>query len=187
MRIISGNWKGRQLKTLKGMLTRPTADKIKGSIFNILAGRVDGACVLDLFAGSGSLSFEALSRGAAKAVLVEKSPQACGIIKENITLLGAENAAVYQMDACSFLKQNTERFDLVFIDPPYRQGLALKALTYMRDNPILKPKGIIIAETASDEVIEEGLYPEDGIHPLEIRIARAYGDTKIWFIQNSTE
>ncbi|NLM20597.1 MAG: 16S rRNA (guanine(966)-N(2))-methyltransferase RsmD [Peptococcaceae bacterium] len=178
MRIISGNWKGRRLKTVKGLETRPTADKVKGAIFNILGNKVLEAKVLDLFAGTGNLSWEALSRGAKEAVLVERSYEPYKIAVENRALLGAENKAlVIKMDAFKFLSQNQEKFDLIFLDPPYNHGLIDKALSIIKNLRILNSDGVIVAETAStEEILQE-------VHPLEIRITKDYGDTKIWFLQ----
>ncbi|KUO65754.1 MAG: 16S rRNA (guanine(966)-N(2))-methyltransferase RsmD [Gracilibacter sp. BRH_c7a] len=179
MRIISGDWKGRRLKTLQGNLTRPTSDKVKGAIFNILGNKVQSAKVLDLFAGTGNLSLEALSRGAEEAVLVEKSRKAWEIISDNIKMLeGEDSARIYNMDVFSFLKQPLlERYDLVFIDPPYRQGFTDRVLTLIKTGKILNPQGVIIIETASDEEIT------DDLGFLEVMITKQYGDTKIWFIQ----
>lgn len=183
MRIISGDWKGRCLKTVRGMQTRPTSDKVKGAIFNILGSKVVNAKVLDLFAGTGNLSFEALSRGAVHAVLVEKNSRAWETVRENQVLLGAEERVnILKMDAYSYLNQKRqEKFDLIFLDPPYRQGIVDKVLSFLRDNPLLNPKGVVIIETASDEKI-----PED-IFPLERIITKEYGDTKIWFLQEAEE
>ncbi|NLI91390.1 MAG: 16S rRNA (guanine(966)-N(2))-methyltransferase RsmD [Peptococcaceae bacterium] len=182
MRVIAGNWKGRRLKSVKGMQTRPTANKVKGAIFNILSDKVINARVLDLFAGTGSLAIEALSRGAAKAVLVEKNSSAWETIHENLHLLGAdEKFALLRMDAFSFLNHNTEEFDLIFLDPPYHQGMINKVLSYLNRRPILHPKGVIIIETASDEEIGQDLFP------YEIMIEREYGDTKLWFLQETEE
>lgn len=183
MRIIAGEWKGRRLKTVKGMNTRPTSDKVKGAIFNILGPRTIEAQILDLYAGTGNLSFEALSRGATGAVLVERSPAAWETIKENAKLLGAEERTrVLKMDALTFLEQKgIGKFDLIFLDPPYRRGIAQKMLMEIRDRAYLNPQGVIIAETAADEVIPGDLYP------LEVMITKEYGDTKIWFLQASIE
>jgi 16S rRNA (guanine966-N2)-methyltransferase len=183
MRINSGEWKGHRLKTVKGMMTRPTSDKVKGAMFSILGNKVAEARVLDLFAGTGNLSMEALSRGAEQAVLVEKSNLACEAIQDNIKKLKAEERSkLCQMDVFTFLKQNhPEKFDLIFLDPPYHQGLAQKVLSYCRQKPILNPKGVVIVETASDEKLNEELYP------YEVRIEREYGDTKLWFLQETED
>ena len=180
MRIIAGNWKGHILKTVKGLKTRPTADKVKGAIFNILGSKVNDAEVLDLFAGTGNLSFEALSRGAKNAVLVEKDSSAVQTIKKNIELLNAvEKVKLWKMDAYTFLHEHgsQNKYDLIFIDPPYYQGLAPKVLEYLKHKSVLSTNGVIVVETAADEVL-----PED-IYPLELRVVKEYGSTKIWFIQ----
>lgn len=181
VRIISGEWKGRLLKTVNGMQTRPTSDKVKGAIFNILRGKVSEAKILDLFAGTGNLSLEALSRGAAHADLVDKGPEAIKVIRENLKMLGAErNTRVLQRDVRDFIMQSAEeKYDLIFVDPPYRQGLADIALSMLRHNDLLESEGVIIVETSSQETID------DDISPLEIRLTKEYGDTKIWFIQKS--
>lgn len=185
MRIISGGWKGRRLKPVKGKQTRPTSDKVKGAIFNILGSKVVNAKVLDLFAGTGNLALEALSRGAVSAVLVEKSSAAWETIKDNLVLFGAVGlTSLLKMDAFNYLKNlQEERFDLIFVDPPYHQGLADKILLSLSllNYPILNPGGVIIIETSSDESIIEDMVS------LEIRISRKYGDTKIWFIQEREE
>lgn len=180
MRIISGEWKGRRLKAVKGLETRPTSDKVKGAIFNILGDKVLEAKVLDLFAGTGNLSWEALSRGASKAVLIEKSPESYKVALENRALLRAEfKASILKMDAFRFLDQNQEKFDLVFVDPPYRQGMVDRTLSLIKNLEILNTNGVIVAETS----VAENISPD--IHPLEIRITKEYGDTKIWFLQEA--
>lgn len=182
MRIISGDWKGRRLKAIKGNQTRPTADKVKGAIFNILGEKVFGARVLDLFAGTGSLALEALSRGAAEAVLVEKNRKAWEIIRDNLQMLDEEDRVkIYNMDAFTFLSQQVGRFDLIFVDPPYRQGLTDRVLSLVKNSIILSPQGVLIMETASDEIITDDL----GL--LEIRIKKEYGDTAIWFLQQKEQ
>lgn len=183
MRIIAGDWKGHRLKTVPGIRTRPTADKVKGAIFNILGGKVAQARVLDLFAGTGNLAFEALSRGARNGVLVERNNKACEVIRENQNLLGAEGRTqILKMDALTFLKQYREEpFDLIFLDPPYHQGLPDLVLNMLRGKHFLNPQGVIVVETATDENILEGLFP------LELMLTKEYGDTKIWFLQEIEE
>jgi 16S rRNA (guanine966-N2)-methyltransferase len=165
------------------MGTRPTSDKVKGAIFNILGDKVINASVLDLFAGTGNLSWEALSRGAVRAVLVEKNFTAVETIRDNMELLGAQTKArLFKMDAIAFLQQNpTEKFNLIFLDPPYHQGLVSEVVVYLRSKQLLQPNGVIIAETASDEEINGELFP------FEVMITREYGDTKLWFLQRYEE
>lgn len=177
MRIISGDYRGHRIKAVPGVGTRPTADKIKGAIFNVLREKIENSRVLDLFSGTGNLAFEALSRGAKEAVLVEKSRIAQEVIRENIEHLGIENAKLMTMDAFEYLKQSQEdEFDLVFIDPPYHQGLAGKSLNHLVNPCRLSAFGVIIVETAKDEILPE-------VKPFEVRKTGEYGDTKIWYIQ----
>jgi 16S rRNA (guanine966-N2)-methyltransferase len=183
MRIIAGEWKGRRLKTVKGHETRPTADKVKGAMFNVLGEKVLGARVLDLFAGTGNLSWEALSRGASSAILVEKDVKALSVAFQNRTLLGAEDRAqIVKAEAWQFLKNYSQgRFDLIFLDPPYRQGIVEQTLVIIKELEILNLNGVLIAETASKEKIEGDL------SPLQIRLTKEYGDTKVWFLQEDKE
>lgn len=181
MRIIAGEQRGRKLKTVSGMETRPTADKVKGAIFNVLRGKVENARVLDLFAGTGNLALEALSRGAREAVLVEKAYPAQKVIQENLKLLGDAQAKLHSMDAFEFLRQYPEQsFDLIFLDPPYRHELVNKALSLLNNPCRLTESGVIIAETSVEEKLQL-------CEPFEIRKTSEYGDTKIWYIQRSIE
>lgn len=183
MRIISGEWKGRRVKAVKGLQTRPTAAKVKGAIFNILGNKVVKAKVLDLFAGTGNLALEALSRGAVQVVLVEINHKAWETLSENLSIFGAEDRTkVFKMDAFSYLNQcRQEKFDLIFIDPPYHQGMVDKVLAILKSGFQLNPKGVIIIETASDEKISEDVFP------MEIVVIKEYGDTKLWFLQEAEE
>ena len=176
MRIIAGTLKGRHLNTLKGQTIRPTSDKVKGAIFNVLNTRVREARVLDLFAGTGSLALEALSRGAASALLVDAGRRSAQLIRDNITHLGvAGQAVVVHEDARRFLHRYAgEAFDLVFLDPPYHHGLPQIILPELSGK--VSPPGVIVAETAKDEI-----FPAD---PFEIRIVREYGGSKVWFLQH---
>lgn len=181
MRIIAGEMRGRRLKTVAGMDTRPTADKIKGAIFNVLREKIDQARVLDLFAGTGNLAFEALSRGAREVVLVEKAFPAQKVIQENLSNLGGEQTQLFGMDAFEFLRQYPEeQFDLIFLDPPYHKELVSKALILLGNPCRLTLSGVIVAETASNEELQVS-------EPFEIRKTGEYGDTKIWYIQRCME
>ena len=179
MRIIAGEMRGRKLKTVEGMLTRPTSDKVKGAIFNILGDKVLEARVLDLFAGTGNLAFEALSRGSHDAVLVELSREAHQVIRKNIEQMGmGHKTKLLQLDAFQYINRYPDEvFDLIFLDPPYRGGLVVKAISTFKEHACLAPDGVIIAETAKDEEIEGDLYP------FEIRKTGEYGDTKVWYLQ----
>ncbi|KUO79099.1 MAG: 16S rRNA (guanine(966)-N(2))-methyltransferase RsmD [Desulfosporosinus sp. BRH_c37] len=179
MRIIAGEMRGRQLKTVDGMQTRPTSDKVKGAIFNVLGDKVLDARVLDLFAGTGNLAIEALSRGSHHAVLVEKSRDAHGVIRNNIEQIGVgHKTKLLLLDAFKYINRYpNEVFDLIFLDPPYREGLVLKVILALKEHSSLSPDGVIVAETAKDEQLEGDIYP------FEIRKTGEYGDTKVWYLQ----
>ena len=179
MRIIAGELRGRKLKTVEGMQTRPTSDKVKGAIFNVLGDKVLDAHVLDLFAGTGNLAFEALSRGSQDAVLVEMSGDAHQVIRGNIEQMGVSHKTkLLQLDAFQYINRDLDEFfDLIFLDPPYRGGLVLKAILTLKEHVCLAPDGVIIAETAKDEEIDGDIYP------FEIRKTGEYGDTKVWYLQ----
>lgn len=179
MRIIAGEMRGRQLKAVEGIHTRPTSDKVKGAIFNVLGDKVLDSRVLDLFAGTGNLAIEALSRGSREVVLVEKNFDAYQIIRKNLEQLGvSEKSKLLFMDAFKFIrKYPDEVFNLIFLDPPYRQELILKVLQTLKEYSYLTPDGVIVAETAKDEEFTGDIYP------FEIRKTGEYGDTKVWYLQ----
>ncbi len=179
MRIIAGDMRGRQLKAVEGIHTRPTSDKVKGAIFNVLGDKVLNSRVLDLFAGTGNLAIEALSRGSCEAVLVEKNYDAYQIIRKNLEQLGvSQKSKLLLMDAFKFIhRYPDEVFNLIFLDPPYHQELILKVLRALKQYTFLAPEGVIVAETAKDEELPGDLYP------FEIRKTGEYGDTKIWYLQ----
>ncbi|MFZ3170517.1 MAG: 16S rRNA (guanine(966)-N(2))-methyltransferase RsmD [Carboxydocellales bacterium] len=155
MRVITGSARGRKLKTPKGLITRPTTDRVKEALFNILGNRVLGAKVLDLFAGSGALAIEALSRGAEGAVLVEVSPQAILAIQDNLTVTKLSPRVelirqdVYQVLAN--LGSKTESFDLIFLDPPYHQGHGPKVLELIARHKLLTKFGLVVIEASKKE------------------------------------
>lgn len=122
MRVISGLYKGRILKTVKDLSVRPATDRVKQTLFDMLANRIElqGATILDLFAGSGGLGIEALSRGAAHVTFVESNGEAVNYIEKNVRLLGCENqTSLIETDALSFIARSKEQYDLIFADPPY--------------------------------------------------------------------
>lgn len=154
MRVITGTAKGRRLITLEGEDIRPTSDKVKGAVFNSIQFDIEGRTVLDLFAGSGSLGIEALSRGAKKAVFVDLSRNAVRVINENLEHCKLkENAVVFNGDSLSYLKTTREKFDIIFIDPPYNKQLTQKALPLALK--VLNEGAIIVCETAADEELPE--------------------------------
>ena len=133
------------------MATRPTTERVKEALFSAIQFDIPDKKVLDLFAGSGQLGIEALSRGAAEAVFVDASPQAVSIIRDNLARSGfSKQAKVYSMDYTSFLRKNTGQFDLIFLDPPYAGELLNQALEQICAFDILSPYGIIAAETHKD-------------------------------------
>ena len=147
MRVITGKARGVQLKTPEGMLTRPTADRVKEALFSIINFDLPGAAVLDLFGGTGQLGIEALSRGANSAVLVEQREDACKIIRENLrrTKLEAQGRVV-RSDYLDYLRRSREKYDIILLDPPYAEVFLENALKCITEIDILKTDGIIVAE-----------------------------------------
>ena len=150
MRIISGMWKSRRLTSPKGMDVRPTSDKVKEAIFNIIRNRIAGSMALDLFAGTGSLGLELLSRGGVKVVFVEKNPYVLSVLKTNCNdiALPDQYRVIFMnyLDAIKLLSKEGQTFDIVFIDPPYKSGLQLKALTAISAGNLLVHDGIAVTE-----------------------------------------
>ena len=162
MRVISGTAKGRRLKTLPGELVRPTASHVKEAIFNIIHFDIEGRHVLDLFAGSGQLGIEALSRGATSVTFVDMSAKVAENVRQNLTLCGFEGKVVIG-ESMSFLNGTAELFDIIFIDPPYGSPLLEKSLQKAFD--ICREGGIIVCE--SD-------------HPIEGRQGRTYNYGRVY-------
>lgn len=164
MRVITGSARGRRLKELEGQETRPTTDRVKEGMFSILQFDIEGRRVLDLFAGTGQLGIEALSRGAASAVLVDRRKDAVTLIRENLRITGLQDRArVVQGDAQEYLNSLREHFDLIFLDPPYEAGLLEPALAHIARFDILSPHGIIVAEHPADRALP-ALAPPYFIH-----------------------
>lgn len=149
MRVIAGRAKGRHLTVPKGPLVRPTSDYLREALFNILGGRVVGAWFLDLFAGSGAVGIEALSRGASSANFVEKNPQCLKTLQANVKLAGFDaEAEIIPTDVLKLLKDQhfQRRYDVIFLDPPYRGPLGEETMTLLGKRSFLKPKGLVIIE-----------------------------------------
>lgn len=153
MRVITGSARGRRLKELEGLETRPTTGKVKEALFSVIQFDIEGRRVLDLFAGTGQLGIEALSRGAECAVFVEQRRDALQVIRENLEACGmTDKARVVNGDAMSYLKSG-EKFDLIFLDPPYASGLLEQALEEIVRFDICRRHGIIVAESAADKTL----------------------------------
>ena len=151
MRVISGSARGRRLKELQGMDTRPTTDKVKESLFNIIQFEIEGRSVLDLFGGTGQLGIEALSRGAERCTFVDARREAAALIRENLKATGLEKAGrVVQGDAISFLSGCRERFGVIFLDPPYQTQLLEQTLELVSKIDILSEHGIMICESPAE-------------------------------------
>ena len=185
MRISGGTAKGRKLCTPKGGKDsiRPTSDRVREALFSILGERVRGARVLDLFAGTGSLGLESLSRGAASAVFVDQSPQALELIRTNLHhCFATGQAELFRLDLgrstgfTSLARRLApgSRFDLVFLDPPYEKKLAELTLTMVETNSFAAPGGFVIAEERWRVVLP------DTVGGLRLNLHRRYGETGIW-------
>lgn len=145
MRVITGTARGRKLKTLEGLDIRPTADRVKEAVFSMIQFEVEGSFFLDLFAGSGQMGIEALSRGAKTAVFVDESRAAQTVIRENLTSTGlASNARVAAMDAAAYLTGTKEPVDIAWLDPPYRKGLLHDILPAVASR--MSERGVILCE-----------------------------------------
>ncbi len=180
MRIIAGSFKGHRLAAVRGRL-RPTSERVREAVFSILGLAVPGARVLDLFAGTGALGLEALSRGAAAVVFVEDHPASLKVLRRNIEALGlADRTEVLPLPVKGALKRLIARqavFDIVFLDPPYGSGLAADTLKALAGAGILTPAARVVAEHSRREVLP------GAVGGLERRDSRRYGDTQVAFYE----
>lgn len=180
MRIISGSSKGRKLFSPKKQSTRPTSDRVKETIFNVLSGLIEGKVVLDLYAGTGSLGIEALSRGAKRAVFVEKGRQAIRLIERNLAQCGFRiNSEIIPKDvnrAISILKLKGESFDIIIMDPPYQKGLIEKTLRKLKLERIYHSDSILVIEHDRREPLPVNDYGWQILRQIRI------GDTLISFL-----
>jgi 16S rRNA (guanine(966)-N(2))-methyltransferase RsmD len=186
MRVISGSARGRRLKELQGMDTRPTTDKVKESLFNIIQFEIEGRQVLDLFGGTGQLGLEALSRGAARCTFVEQRKDAVALIRENIKTCGfvGDQAHLVQGEAISFLSSCREKFDLIFLDPPYQTDLLERSIDAVMKFDILREHGIIVCESAADRILPPLAYPyewgkEYRYGKIKLTICRRAGSMRV--------
>ena len=157
MRVITGSARGRKLKTPENYDIRPTTDNVKESVFNIIQFDIEGRRVLDLFAGTGQLGIECLSRGASSAVFVDQSREAVKIVKDNLKTCGLSGTVV-QADAMSFLR-TCGKFDIIFVDPPYDSDLYESVLNTVNSIDILSDGGIIICESRRERALPEMTAP----------------------------
>jgi 16S rRNA (guanine966-N2)-methyltransferase len=168
VRVVAGEFRGRRLAAPRGARTRPTADRVREALFSML-GDVSGARVLDLYAGSGALGIEALSRGAESAVFVERDPRAASVIERNLSSLGLEQDVLRQ-DAVRFLRRGAGTFDLVFCDPPYDSASRLAGPLAEHLPALTSDDARIVTESDKRNPLEL---------PLPLVTERTYGDTRI--------
>lgn len=182
MRIISGKAKGTKLYTLEGNETRPTLDRVKESVFNIIQNEIHDSIFLDLFSGSGAIGLEAASRGTKKTIMCEKSKNAIGIIKRNIEKTHLEKEVIlYEGDYENILKTKLqEKLDIIYIDPPYKTNYAIKAVQLLLEKQLLKTDSIILIET---DIPEEVLTKLKQIEQIQITDIRKYGRATIIVLQ----
>lgn len=172
MRVITGEARGRRLETLQGDSVRPTTEKVKEAIFSAIQFDIQGRTFLDLFAGSGQMGIEALSRGAKSATFVDASMKSINIVRKNLNTVGFyDRAKVLHTDSVGYIQTVSEPFDIVFLDPPYGNGLMQEVLPFVAEK--IKNTGIIIAETSEkDEILQN--YGE-----FMLDRQRSYGTIKI--------
>lgn len=152
MRVITGSARGAKLKTLEGLSTRPTSDRVKEAIFNIIQFGIEGRRVLDLFGGSGQLAIEAMSRGASYGVIVDESREAVNVIRDNVKKVHFDQqCSVFQMDYMRYLSTCRETFDIIFLDPPYAEKMLENALRKISEIDILSEGGIIVCERPKEK------------------------------------
>ncbi len=177
MRIISGKYRGRVLSAPKSKLTRPSSSLVRGAVFNILQDRVEGAEFLDLFAGSGLVGLEALSRGAKNITFVEKENNALDALTKNIKALGAESeSTILRGDAFFHLKnlgKKKKKFDIIYIDPPYLKGMIQDCLILIEKGDLLKEEGLLFYEESSKDTEE---YRMSGCAIVD---KRSFGNTNL--------
>jgi 16S rRNA (guanine(966)-N(2))-methyltransferase RsmD len=183
MRIIAGLYKGRTLETVRDLSIRPATERVKGTIFNMLQNRLNlnGVTVLDLFAGSGNLGFEALSRGASHVVFVDAGDESYDAITVNAEKLGCKSScSTVLMDAIRFLDYTHERFNLIFADPPYSYQRISELPLLIFERKLLEKKGFLIIEHSKKTTF--------GQHPLySLMQQREFGNTRLSFFIHSNE
>lgn len=184
MRVISGTAKGTKLRSVAGHTTRPTADRVKESLFNILGPAIAGGDFLDLYAGNGGIGLEALSRGARSVIWIDLNPACTKMIQANLEKTRLAGGTIYTNDVLRGLRQLARAknsFDYIFLDPPYDRGLLVRTLELLDTLTILKKGGLIIAEASKKEDAPRSM------SKLFLIRTEYYGDTTLYFYQNKEE
>ncbi len=180
MRVITGLARGRRLQAPDGVDTRPTGEKVKEALFSAIQFDIQNKSVLDLFAGSGQLGIEALSRGADRCVFIDLSRSAAEIIKANVESVGFKTQSlISSMDALMFLEHSKEKFDIIFLDPPYKKGIIASIEEGVRN--VITKDSIIVCETSRNEELPETFAN------LPLAFDRHYGDTRVRIYRNAEE
>jgi 16S rRNA (guanine966-N2)-methyltransferase len=156
IRLIAGKWRGRKLDVIDSPGLRPTPNRIRETLFNWLQNEIVGARCLDLFAGTGALAFEALSRGAAEVVMVESNPKIIESLKEHAETLGCEGHIIQTADATSWMQQGIKGFDIVFLDPPFGQGYIQQCCTIISEHSLLNAHGLVYIESEKNLSLPDG-------------------------------
>jgi 16S rRNA (guanine966-N2)-methyltransferase len=156
VRIIAGKWRGRKLDVIDSPGLRPTPDRVRETLFNWIQQEIVGARCLDLFAGTGALGFEALSRDAAEVVMVESNPKIVESLKQHANTLKSENHVIQLADALTWLRQGMKGFDIIFLDPPFEQGFIEKCCAIIMEESLLNPNGLVYIESEKSLMLPEG-------------------------------
>ncbi len=156
IRLIAGKWRGRKLDVIDSPGLRPTPDRIRETLFNWLQQEIVGARCLDLFAGTGALAFEALSRGAAEVVMVESNPKIIESLKQHAETLGSEGHSIQLADATNWMQQGIKGFDIIFLDPPFGQGYIEQCCTIISEQSLLNERGLVYIESEKNLSLPDG-------------------------------
>ena len=182
MRVISGTARGTKLYTLEGNQTRPTLDRVKESLFNMINMQIKDATIIDLFSGSGAIGIEIISRGAKKAFLCDTSKEAINIIRKNVEKTKMQDKIIIlQENFKSCLEKQIEKFDFIYIDPPYASSFAKEAVEIIIKKDLLKSEGSIVIETDNAKQVIEELNMLN--MPIEIYKQKKYGRVELLFIR----
>ncbi len=181
MRVISGNLRGLKLESLPGMETRPTLDRVKEALFNILQDKIRQAEVLDLFAGSGAIGIEAFSRGAKTVTFCDNAKGAIQIIQKNIQKARMQEKATVVVGDYSKVLKVGKKYDIIFLDPPYQSNLSIEVLKKILQYNNLNENAILVIETDDEKKVQEGLEKQE--LPLEIYDTRKYGRVRLMFMR----